>query len=118
MRILFRNLGQAEFYLKASKKILANNLIAPEGGRLPTQRIRNALCKGIGYSSYDELKLVISRRQEGYHYLPVPDDLHQGFSKGFSLALAIAEEYGFRLPEPADALSLRLAGEILRDWRG
>jgi len=65
VRILFRNLGQAEFFLKTSKKALANNLIAPDGGRLPTQRVRNALCKGLEYSSYDELKLIMSRRHEG-----------------------------------------------------
>jgi len=61
MRILFRNIGQAEFYLKVSKRTLANNLIVPDGGRLPTQRVRNALCKGLGYSSYDDLKLIMSR---------------------------------------------------------
>lgn len=117
MRILFRNLGQAEFFLKTSKEILANNLIAPDGGRLPTQRIRNALCKGLGYSSYDELKLIMSGEHECNNSCPPPDDLHRAFSKGFSLAFAIAEEYGFRLPEPTDTLALRLGEEILRDWR-
>lgn len=118
MRILFKHQGHADHFLKASKRTLANNLIAPEGGRLPTQRVRNALCKGLGYSSYDELKRILSRRHE-YDYLPPsPDDLHRAFSKGFSLAFAIAEEYEFRLPEPADTLAPRLAGEVLRDWRG
>lgn len=117
MRILFRNIGQAEFYLKASKKTLANNLIAPEGGRLPTQRVRNAFCKGLGYSSYDELKVILGRRYELDNSSPHPDDLHKAFSKSFLLALAVAEEYGFRLPEPADTLALRFAEEILRDWR-
>jgi hypothetical protein len=117
MRILFRNVGQAEFYLKISKETLTDNLIAPVEGRLPTQRIRNALCQGWGYSSYDELKLIMSRRREYDNSVPPLDELHKAFSKGFSLALAIAEEYGFRLPESADALALRLAGEVLRDWR-
>jgi hypothetical protein len=117
MRILFKNLGQAEYYLKASKKTLANNLIAPDGGRLPTQRVRNTLCKGVGYNSYDELKLIMRRRHEYDSPFSSPDDLHRAFSKGFSLALAVAEEYGFRLLEPSDALAPRLAGEILRDWR-
>lgn len=84
MRILFRNLGQAEFYLKACKKTLANNLIAPDGGRLPTQRVRNALCKGLGYSSYDELKITMSRRRECDNSFPLPDDLHGAFSKSVS----------------------------------
>jgi hypothetical protein len=117
MRIHFKNLGQAEFYLKKGKRTLANNLIAPSGGRLPMQRVRNALCRGVEYSSYDELRLIMSRRHEYDNSIPPPDDLHSAFSKGFSLALAVAEEYGFRLPEPADTLALRLAGEILRDWR-
>ena len=32
MRILFRNMGEANFFLKTSKKTLADNLIAPDGG--------------------------------------------------------------------------------------
>ena len=118
MRILFRHQGQANRFLKVSKKTLENNLIAPEGGRLPTQRVRNALCKGLGYSSYEELKLIMSQRREYDNSPPSLDDLHRAFSKGFSLALAIAEEFRFRLPEPADTLPPQLAGEVLRDWRG
>jgi|SRR5215213_4495604 len=117
MRILFRNLGQAEFYLKTIKRTLAIHLIAPDGGRLPTQHVRNALCKGLGYSSYDELKRIMNQRHEPDNFLPKPVDLHRAFSKGFSLALAVAEEYGFRLPEPADTLALRLTEEVLRDQR-
>ncbi len=118
MRILFRNIGQAEFFLKTSKKTLANNLIAPDGGRLPTQRVRNALCKGLGYSSYDELKIIMSQRHEYDNSFPSSDDLHWAFYKGFSLALAVAEESGFRLPEPTAKLAVRLSEEILRHWRG
>jgi len=118
VRIPFSNLGQAEFYLKACKKTLANRLIAPDGGRLPTQRIRNAFCKGLGYSSYDELKITMSRRREFKTSSPPLDDLHTAFAKGFTLALAVAEEHGFRLPEPTDTLALQLAGETLRDWKG
>lgn len=117
MRIFFRNLGQANFYLKTSKKALANNIIAADGGRLPTQRVRNALCKGLGYYSYDELKLVMSRQEEHNNPFQSPDDLHKAFSKGFSLALAVAEEYGFRLPESVDTLADQLAKEVLRNWR-
>lgn len=117
MRILFRNIGQAEFFLKTSKKALANNLIAPDGGRLPTQRVRNALCKGLGYSSYDELKIIMSQPHEDDSAFPSSEDLHWAFYNGFSLALAVAEECGFRLPEPAAKLAVRLAEETLRDWR-
>jgi hypothetical protein len=104
--------------LKACKETLANSLIAPDGGRLPTQRIRNAFCKGLGYSSYDELKITMSQQSEFDNSSPPLDDLHRTFAKGFSLALAVAEEYGFRHSEPADALALQLAGELLRDWKG
>lgn len=117
MRILFRNLGQAEFYLKTSKRALVNNLIAPDGGRLPAQRVRNAFCMGLGYSSYDELKLIMSQRHEHDNSFSASDDLHYAFYKGFSLALAIAEECGFRHTEPAAKLAVRLAEETLRSWR-
>lgn len=117
MRILFRNMGQADFFLKTNKRALENNLATPDGGRHPTQRVRNAFCKGLGYNSYDELKLIMGGRPEDANFLPPLDDLYRASSKGFSLAFVIAEEYGFRLPEPADPLALRLAGEILRNWR-
>lgn len=116
MRILFRNLGQADFYLKTSKKALANNLIASDGGRLPTQRVRNALCKGLGYYSYHELKIIMGRQHQYNNPSPPPDELHKAFSKGFSFAIAVAEEYGFRLAEPVDTLAGRLAEEVLRNW--
>lgn len=116
MRIPFSNLGQAEFYLKACKKTLANSLIAPDGGRLPTQRIRNAFCAGLGYNSYDELKITMRRRVFDTSS-PSLDDLRRAFAKGFSLALTVAEEYGFRLPEPADTLVIQLVEEVLQDWK-
>jgi hypothetical protein len=69
----------------------------------------------LGYSSYDELKRIMSQR-------PEPDnasayDMLVASSKGFLLALAVAEDYGFRLPEPADTLASRLAREVLRNLR-
>ena len=48
---------------------------------------------------------------------PSLDDLRTAFAKGFSLALTVAEEYGFRLPEPADPLVIQLAEEVLQDWK-
>jgi hypothetical protein len=116
VRILFRSLGQADSYLKTSKKALANNLIAADGGRLPIQRVRDALCKGLGYYSYDELKLDMSPQDEHNNPFESPDDLHKAFTKGFSLALDVAEEYGFRLSESVDTLADRLAEEALRNW--
>lgn len=117
MRIFFNHLDHAEHYLKASKRILIENVIAPDGGRLPTQRLRNAFCRGWGYSSYDELKLIMRGRRAYECFFPDSDDLHWAFYKGFSLALSMAEEYGFRLQEPAEKLAVRLAIETLRDWR-
>lgn len=117
MRIHFKNLGHAKLYLKASKRLLDENLISPEGARLPTQRLRNAFCKGWGYSSYTDLKLTMRMPREYDNSLLAPDDLHWAFYKGFSLALVIAEEYGFRLSEPPARLAVRLAEEVLCDWR-
>jgi hypothetical protein len=117
MRIHFNNLGHAKLYLKAGKRLLDENLISPEGGRLPTQRLRNAFCKGWGYSSYNELELIMRAPREYDNSLLTPDDLRWAFYKGFSLALIIAEEYEFRLPEPPAKLAVRLTEEVLCDWR-
>lgn len=116
MRIFFSRPSQPEIILKTCKRVLAANLPAPDGVRLPTQSVRNALCRGLGYSSYDEFRLVTGRRPEGDDTLPALDDLHGALTQGFSLALAVAEERGFRLPEPSDAFARRLAGEVVRDW--
>lgn len=116
MRIHFNNLGHAKLYLKASKRLLDKNLISPDGGRLPTQRLRNAFCKGWGYSSYEDLMRIMRTPREYDNSLLTPGDLRWAFYEGFSLALMIAEEYGFRLPEPPARLAVRLTEEVLWDW--
>lgn len=116
MRIPFKHKGQADFYLKTCKKILANNLIGPDGGRLPTQRVRNALCRGVGYNSYDDLKFIMAEHPNWSHYPASPDELQAAFAKGISLAIAVAEGYGFRPTELTDAFALRHAKEIVQGW--
>jgi hypothetical protein len=109
-------MGHANWFLKTCKKILANHLIGPDGGRLPTQRVRNALCRGVGYNSYDELKFIMAQHPDWTLYPASPDDLQAAFAKGISLALAVAEGYGFRPPEPTDAFALRHAKELVQGW--
>jgi hypothetical protein len=109
MLIQFRNHGHANWYLKTCKRLLTNTLIAPEGTRLPSQRTRNAICRGIGYSSYDDLKRHLDGRSEIPGRSPSREDLIPGLSKSFSLALDVAHEYHFRHEEASGTLSLRLA---------
>jgi hypothetical protein len=116
MRIHFKHVGHANCYLKTCKRILASNLIGPDGGRIPTQRVRNALCQGLGYSNYDDLKRVMARRRDNDYYLPSPNDLRAAFASALALALAVAEGYGFLPPEPAETFALRHAGELVRRW--
>lgn len=116
MRVDFKHPGQARRFLKLCKQILEDGLTAPDGERLPTQRVRNAFCRGIGYSHYDELKRTMERRNRVYTRPPAEDDLLRAVTKGFSLAFAVVEGYRFSLPEPADTLVPRLAEEFVRGW--
>lgn len=116
MRVDFKHPGQARRFLKLCKQILEDGLTAPDGERLPTQRVRNAFCWGIGYKNYDELMLTMERRDRIYTHPPAEDDLLVAVTEGFSLAFAVAEGYRFSLPEPADTLAPRFAEEFVRGW--
>jgi hypothetical protein len=118
MRIHFRNHGHANWYLKNCKRLLTDTLIAAEGIRLPSQRARNAICRGIGYSSYDDLKRHLDRRSEIPGPSPSREDLIQGLSKSFSLALDVAHEYHFRHEEDTGTLSLRLTRAAVEELAG
>lgn len=56
-RIHFTNLGHAERCLKVCKQLLVESVegIAP---KLPRERTRNALCKGLGFNSYPALATI------------------------------------------------------------
>jgi hypothetical protein len=54
-------------------------------------------------------------QRRGHDYSPPsPENSLAAFAKGLSLALAVAEGYGFLPPEPAETFALRHAEEIVR----
>ncbi len=101
MRAHFKNLGQANLYLKTCKKVLDGYLRLPAEIRLPSQRIRNAFCRGFGYSSYDELRRLLSGVRQPVTSLPTEEALLSCITKGFSLAFDVASECGAQL-NPVD----------------
>lgn len=109
MRIYFSNFGHAERRLKTCKKLLLEALIVPEGGRLPTQRTRNAMCKGFGYGSYEELRCLVPQLRDIYPPTRATDDLLFALAMAFFWALAIAREHNIPHEGEAHALSERLS---------
>jgi tetratricopeptide (TPR) repeat protein len=101
MRVPFKNLGQAELYLKTCASAFADHLRLTGDVRLPAQRVRNALCRGFGYSSYAELKRVLTGRDRDSKPLPSEVVLLDSFTKGFNLVFDLAAEYG-RPPDQVD----------------
>lgn len=93
MRVPFKNLGQAELYLKTCNRKLTDHLKFTSNERLPTQRVRNAFCRGFGYSSYDELRLILSRPVRDFSPLASEEVFLDTFTKGFLLAFELAAKY-------------------------
>lgn len=103
MRVHFKNLGQANHYLKACKEKLIEHLSRQRGvGRLPTQRLRNALCRGFGYSSYVELTNTLSMPGHEPRPLPSEEEFLRVFVKAFTLAFEVAVECGAAADSPVN----------------
>lgn len=99
MRINFKNLGQAELYLKTCRQTLTKYLVDKTNVRIPTQRVRNAFCQGFGYSSYDELKRLLSVPPREFNKTPSEEDFIGTFIKAFTLAFDVAAECGWKRKE-------------------
>lgn len=117
MRVFFKNLGQAELYLKTCKRALLANVERYGGHRPAAQRARNAFCQGFGYSSYEELKRVLSEPARDFKPVPSEEIFLQTFVKGFDLAFDSAAGEGDS-DDDSDALihhatALMLAEEVL-----
>jgi hypothetical protein len=113
MRIHFSNRGHAERCLKDCQFILETALSISRSHRLPSSRLRNAFCQGLGYSSYQELKNSFS-----LHLAPNPTldptTLSAALTKSFQLGLEIADASGFRSDANVDHLAEQLARRALR----
>lgn len=113
MRIHFKNLGHAERYLKTCKRKLIEHLNPSENARIPSQRVRNAFCRGFGYRAYDELKQVLSFSSRELKPLPSEEDLLGAITKGFSLAFQTLSEYGPYWPTVDESIPRTLARAVV-----
>jgi tetratricopeptide (TPR) repeat protein len=101
MRIPFKNIAHAKLYLKTCNNFLTDHLQRgnklSDEGRLPSQRIRNAFCRGFGYNSYEELTSILTHSSRELRPVPSEKDFLDTFVKGFSLAFEVVEECGLPL---------------------
>jgi hypothetical protein len=114
MRLEFRHPGHAKRWFKISKLVLASTVSGPADSILPTQRIRNAMCRGFGYSSFNELEYLFKKRGRGDIRLPSNDEILHAFSVGFFLALNEARCLGFWHELDEKTLAAQLAAEAVQ----
>jgi tetratricopeptide (TPR) repeat protein len=115
MRIPFKNLGQAELFLKTCSAHL-DQLIQTVGTfRLPTQRVRNAFCRGYGYSSYDELKHELSTGGRDKRAIPSEKEFTEVFIKAFRLAIQVAEQACVGEDVGLQAMAPMLARDVVEE---
>jgi hypothetical protein len=112
MRILFVNRGHAERCLKVCRNLFAAEFSLQPGKFLPSQRVRNAFCHGLGYSSYDELARMLSTHESAG---PTSSkSLFDALQQSFVAAFQVAHESGFgSVPNP-DKRAARLSRKALR----
>lgn len=89
MRILFRNMGQAQLVLKTCMRVLKEDFGFPPETQLSSQRLRNAFCVGLGYSSYSELQKLMEH--------PLGDSWEEPEEEDFREALSLAFEKAYEL---------------------
>ncbi len=119
MRIDFKTLSHADRCLAICSDLLEDALAGPEGVRVPVQRIQNAFCTGLGYSSYSALQQILTSRNREEPSEIRRADLIPAVERGLHFALSVAKEQGFSL-EPASIDPAQLAeaaGSQFLKWR-
>ena len=113
MRVEFKHPGQAKRWFKISKLVLVSAVRGPVGSKLPTLRLRNAMCRGFGYRSFNELEFLFKQRGNGKISLPSADEVLHAFSVGFFLALNEARSLGFWYEIDEKTLAPQLAEQAV-----
>lgn len=86
MRIVFRNLGQAELVIKTCMSTLKEATGLSSDQHIPSQRLRNEFAKGLGYSSYTELQNLSASLNSAWEP-PDEEDFREAMVRGFEKAM-------------------------------
>src|SRR5437879_2375540 len=108
MRIHFLHRGHAERCLKNCLFILRIELSKYPKLRVAAHHLRNAFCRGLGYSSYEELVRFLSLHPTT-DSATNPDALLEALTKGFRLSLELVKTSEFRLSVDMERLAVQLA---------
>jgi hypothetical protein len=106
-------LADARRYLRVGKQLLVEHLSAPEGRRLPALELENAMCRGFGYDSLEEIRTEIIGRGRTLPPVLRNEHLAQAFMFGFFTAFGIAERQGFSTQGDRERLAVQLAWEAV-----
>jgi hypothetical protein len=115
MRVEFRSMEQANFYLRLCEEILKAHLTAPRGKRLPKLRQKDRPARGRGYVEVCDLvaHMNLVKLAEGWihHGNAI---LEPAFVKGFRLAIEAAAESGFACHSLPTVLACLAIDEVRR----
>jgi hypothetical protein len=113
MRIDIRHASHAKLYGKIGKQLLMKHLTGPADSRLPTQVTRNAICRGFGYSSFNQIEYIAKNPNRALPPEPSDQQMLKAFTHGFGLALEVARDHGFTSESSLEVLAPQLALEAV-----
>jgi tetratricopeptide (TPR) repeat protein len=115
MRIAFASLGHAQRYLNTCKHLLEFEPHTAEFDSFPTQRVRNELCRGFGYNSFDELKRVLVSQPKHRTVVSPKEGVEAALVEGLSRALDVMDECGFAHSLPREWNARHLARKVIEE---
>ncbi len=115
MRIAFANLGHAQRYLNTCKHLLEFEPHTAEFDSFPTQRVRNELCRGFGYNSFDELKRDLVSQLNHRTVVSSKEGIEAALVEGLGRALDVMDECGFAHSLPREWDARHLAHKVIEE---
>lgn len=117
MRTEIRHSSHAKLYGKIGKQLLLKHLTGPADSHLPTHVTRNAICRGFGYSSFNQIEYLTTNPNRALPPEPTDDQLLAAFTRGFGFALEVARDHGFTSEASPEVLAQQLALEAVEILR-
>jgi hypothetical protein len=115
MRIYFKTLSRADRYFSRCKTAILQYIPEVDRDKYPSQRMRNAFCSGLGYSSYDELRRTVFQNLVVARDLPDVESVRQASIVGFTRAIQIIQRVdGISLLLDSPQLPSQLSETVIR----
>lgn len=115
MRVEFKSMAQADFYVTVCELILKSHVIQPDELRMPRQRTSFRTCRDGGYAHHPDLVCDVNVEEIAKAWVHHGDEiLDPAFTKGFELAKGIVSEQGFDCDCPTSMLVRQAVEQVRR----